>query len=202
MVQIFGIDYGSKLAGTTAVARLTGGEVSFFQSAKSKSADDFIIRLLDNCAGEGDLIALDAPLSLPLVYSEPNPLNCKSADFHYRVCDREVNAMSPLFLGGLTARAMSLTSKLVTSGLNVYEVYPKMVAWEEGFKNLYDKRKGEADVKKILTRELVKNHDLQLCSSPDNLHALDALLAMIGGLKIHQNRAAFWGDVKEGLIYG
>lgn len=202
MKQIFGVDYGSKLAGTTVVACYSEGCVSFYQSSKNESADDFLIAYFAQNANRNDLIALDAPLSLPLVYSEPNPIQCANADFHFRICDREVNAMSPLFLGGLTARAMSLAAKMNQSGLKTFEVYPKMVAREEGLKVMYEKRKKEPALKKEVALFLAKKYHLQLIDTPSNLHALDALLALIGGIKISKGSAATWGNLNEGLIYG
>ncbi len=200
--QIFGIDYGSKLAGTSVVARYNAGEVSLYQSEKKKSADDFILQLLAEYSSTNDIIALDAPLSLPRVYSEPEPAKSIDGDFHYRACDREVNAMSPLFLGGLTARAMYLNAQLKHKGLRVYEVYPKMVAHKEGLAELYNMRKKEATLKHKVALLLAEKYEFNLSEFPENLHALDALLALAGGMKIKKGQAAAWGNASEGLIYG
>ena len=96
-----GIDYGSKLAGTTCIAWMKEGQLKIIQSAKNQDADEWIITQLDN--ESIDQIFMDAPLSLPPAFHDP-----LSDEFFYRAADRELKAMSPMFLGGLTARAMRL----------------------------------------------------------------------------------------------
>ena len=105
-----GIDYGSKMAGTTVIAYLKSGKLHFAQSQKKKDADLFV----ENWVAQHQprAIFLDAPLSLPGVYTEPEAYD----DYFYRAGDRLLRAMSPMFLGGLTARAMRLSRRLKATG--------------------------------------------------------------------------------------
>ncbi|MFK8056685.1 MAG: hypothetical protein AB8F78_11245 [Saprospiraceae bacterium] len=119
---IVGIDYGSKLAGTTVLAIAFEGKIRIEQSLKKKDADKFIVDTLS--ALPPGKVGLDAPLTLPGVYSNSEDYS----DYFYRACDRELKAMSPMFLGGLTARAMRLTSQLKKLGWEVGEVYPAALA--------------------------------------------------------------------------
>lgn len=61
-----GIDYGSKMAGTTAIAYLDNGEIKVILSQKNKDADAFIIATTEQL--KPNSIFIDAPLSLPLAY--------------------------------------------------------------------------------------------------------------------------------------
>ncbi len=115
---LIGIDYGSKLAGTTVLTIAFESQLKVCQSIKKKDADKFIVDTLKDLPS--GVIGLDAPLSLPGVFTNPT----KYTDYFYRACDRELKAMSPMFLGGLTARAMRLTNQLRAYGWEVGEVYP------------------------------------------------------------------------------
>lgn len=124
MRLLLGVDYGSKLAGTTAVCYLySEGNAAFLSSRKGEDADkmllDFVLK-----HGPANLF-LDAPLSLPLAYFQGT---AHGTDFFYRQCDRQLGAMSPMFLGGLTARAIKLSFELKNVGASVFETYPKWQA--------------------------------------------------------------------------
>ena len=118
------MDLGNKLAGTTVICFLNEqGLPEWRQSLKNKDADAFLQKVLT----ELDLRALflDAPLSLPGVYRFGKPYE----DYFYRRGDRLVKAMSPMFLAGLTARAIRLKDQLEASLLlSVMEAYPKAMA--------------------------------------------------------------------------
>ena len=115
---LVGIDYGSKLAGTPVLTLAFEGRLEVHQSVKKKDADKLILETLGELPV--GVVGLDAPLSLPGVFTNPD----KFTDYFYRACDRELKAMSPMFLGGLTARAMRLTSQLRDLGWEVGEIYP------------------------------------------------------------------------------
>lgn len=193
MEGIVGIDYGSKLAGTTVIAYNNGFDkrIHLFQSQKNKCADSFILDKLSdlNCT----TIGIDAPLSLPGVYTGIQ--GC--SDFHYRKCDQETNAMSPMFLGGLTARAMKLKSQLTP---RVIEVYPKQVAvtfdlHEHGYK------KTLSSIPMCL-RELFKPSRFPFeVFQCENWHQFDAILALVASYRFQRNMAESIGDVNEGIIY-
>ena len=106
-IVALGIDYGSKTSGFTAAAGYSSkGVVQVHQSTKGKDADAWLLDLIKNLKPK--YIAIDAPLSIPGVFIDPASFN----NYHYRECDRLAGAMSPMFLGGLTARAMQLSAKL------------------------------------------------------------------------------------------
>lgn len=179
------VDYGSKLAGTTVICFAKNGQLHFLQSEKKKDADVFLIEKIQ--ALNPEKIFMDAPLSLPGVYSN------KGDDYFYRQCDRAVNAMSPMFLGGLTARAMKLRAGF--PNLPFYEIYPAHLV-----RVLFPKNKF---YKKDLTAfsEILKNKlPINFILPPVNWHQVDAILAWLSGWRFEQQKAILFGDKKEGII--
>ena len=116
--MVFGVDFGAQKAGTTVISGIESGRLVFRRSKKQRSADKFLIGFFSK--RDPALIMLDAPLSLPGVLRELP----EYSDYFYRVADRELSAMSPMFLGGLTARAMKLAAKFTKIGHTVVECYP------------------------------------------------------------------------------
>lgn len=192
-MKVIGIDYGSKMAGTTVIAFEEGGRIKTLQSSKKQDADRMILDVMGERAAAK--IGIDAPLSLPGVYTGLAGFE----DYFYRLCDRQLNAMSPMFLGGLTARAMKLKSELVSIGVELFEVYPVGRGKTLGLE-AYGYRKSDCDyvgIRKILEDQ----YDwLILSDTPANSHELDAILAFIitKALDEESTRA---GDSKEGVIY-
>ncbi|MBK9525389.1 MAG: hypothetical protein IPO39_11705 [Bacteroidetes bacterium] len=97
-----GIDFGSKMAGTTVIAVAGKTTIRLFSSRKNEDADSFLSVLVKEKGIEE--LFIDAPLSLPGVYRGILSGN----DYFFRESDRVLKAMSPMFLGALTARAMKL----------------------------------------------------------------------------------------------
>lgn len=129
-----GIDYGSKLAGTTVLCWEQDGQLHYQQSEKKKDADQWLIQLIQELSPPE--VFIDAPLSLPAAY------HGKGEDFFYRDCDRELRAMSPMFLGGLTARAMKLRHLLSPQQIVFQETYPaELVRNLPDLKECYLKKK-------------------------------------------------------------
>ena len=171
--MIVGIDYGSKMAGTTVIARMyEHNKVDLQASAKNQDADKFISDFME--ANQDIWLAyIDAPLSLPIAYKSLNGSN----DYFYRQADRITGAMSPMFLGGLTARAMQLKEQISKKGIKVVETYPAKLAEvlsfkDEGYKKgkeninaLCDRLKAESDFE-------FKNEDVL------SWHHFDALLCL------------------------
>lgn len=184
-----GMDFGSKLAGTTAISFVENSQINTVQSAKKQNADAFVLDWVSRL--KPDFIMIDAPLSLPLAYFG------KGDDYFYRQADRELNAMSPLFLGGLTARAMRLANKWTKQGILVYESYPRMVArLAFGLSN-----KDEKAIKTAVINYL-KTQDLQISeTSFQSVHAVDSVLAWISGKRLTCEQAVIMGNAEEGLIY-
>lgn len=184
--MLVGIDYGSKLAGTTVIAFTKDDKVHFVNSEKKKDADQMILQFLE--ANEAEWVGIDAPLSLPKVYSG------QGSDFFYRTSDKAVKAMSPMFLGGLTARAMKLNAQL---NQKMLEVYPGALARELSLKE-FD-YKGKAPNYPMLIGRL--NWDFTMAQLPASSHQMDAILALYIVWKIKNGLALQVGAADEGLIY-
>jgi predicted nuclease with RNAse H fold len=192
---ILAIDFGSKTSGFTAAAWLDlEGTVHLEQAKKGANADQWLRDLTARV--QPRLVAIDAPLSLPGVYfGTPECLS-----FHYRHCDQKVSAMSPLFLGGLTARAMEFKSWILAElAADVIEVYPKLIAQEIALDKRYKK---EASYLKEALAQLVdllpgrvSPHEVE------NWHRFDALLALRAASKYAAGAAEKIGLETEGIIY-
>lgn len=188
--MIAGIDFGSKLAGTTVFAWFDGHKVQLLQSAKVQDAD----ASLEKWVAEKQIrqIFMDAPLSLPGVYTG------EGSDYFYRAGDRELGAMSPLFLGGLTARAMRLAAGWRKVGLEVFEAYPGALWKEIGDKKLaYKKELGELPG----CTALLQQHWKVKLPEVANWHQFDALLALTTGLRYGKGEVRIFGDPREGSIH-
>lgn len=193
-IEYAGIDYGSKTAGTTVIAfPEAGGKICFAQSPVKGDADRFI---RDWCAAHHPgRIYIDAPLSLPGVYRHPDRYD----DYFYREADRAVSAMSPMFLGGLTARAMRLRAALRQRNIDLMEVYPGRLADELGLdRKQYKKTKNHL---RRLTQVLGEQLPFTLAPSEvESWHHFDALLALLSGRRHQQGRHLLFGDDREGCI--
>lgn len=185
---VWGVDFGAKLAGTTVIASINEKhEVQFTQSERKRDADRF---LREEVQRQGpQMIFIDAPLSLPLACRETHPH--EPGDFFYRACDREIKAMSPLFLGGLTARAMNFASHCAQDRISVRETYPAGLA---RLMNWPDRPL------QIVADWLQSEFRINLSVAPANPHQFDALLALISGLRFSSGVATTLGDEKEGLV--
>lgn len=183
-----GIDYGSKLAGTTAVCYLDDKQLIVRQSEKKQDADAWLSAIFEELRPEK--IYLDAPLSLPKAYFGDG------SDFFYRACDRELRAMSPMFLGGLTARAMKLKS--LSPNMIFHETYPKaLIDLHQELKVHYHKKeKLNARFVKLLDEHLFSFELLEL----KNWHQADAVLAWWSGFRHSIDQCEIVGDVAEGFI--
>jgi len=185
-----GIDYGSKLAGTTAICYQQGKELIVIQSEKKRDADAFVKEVVQQL--EPTKIFIDAPLSLPGVYFG------KGEDYFYRACDREIRAMSPMFIGGLTARAIKLTRELEKNGVACFESYPSGLVKElEELQSDYNK-KSMVNTKLIKILEELTNRTIK---SVGNYHQIDAVLCWYIGMRYLSGTAKVIGDKDEGQIF-
>lgn len=188
---IYGIDYGSKLAGTTVVAFASDGKLLTKQSVKKQDADAMLLTFFAQM--EAGLVGIDAPLSLP-----PGLLG-RSGGYFFRKADLQLHAMSPMFLGGLTARAIYLRDLLVNKGFQVHEIYPKALAHELGLLR-YDYKSKNNPSEKIIS--FLKNLlPLPMATIPINWHQFDAILAWYSAWRIANGCANQFGDINEGIIY-
>ncbi|WP_226390461.1 hypothetical protein [Penaeicola halotolerans] len=190
--MIFGIDYGSKLAGTTVIAMGDHPErLRFFCSCKNADADTFIGQLIQEL--RPSLIGIDAPLSLPLVYQQPD---LSGASFFYRQADKAINAMSPMFLGGLTARAMQLKASF--SSVDWIEVYPGglvKIAQLEGYS------KKDKSLIPAFIGMLKAKYGISVDQEVKTWHEVDAMLAWFASYRYLHGHAIAYGNPAEGLIF-
>lgn len=181
-----GIDFGGKLNGTTVICYLKNRRLTFLQSTKKTDASEMIKDFVHEY--RPGMVFIDVPLSLPGVYRGLK--GC--SDYMYRQSDRELDAMSPMFLGGFTARGIELKDYLESLGIQVFETYP-------------------ADIKKIcgIAKDTPLEESYSLFSqyiklppsdTPANNHQLDALACWTGGAAYLKNKHRFAGNPKEGLI--
>jgi len=169
--------------------------VRFENAAPKRDADEFLTNWTDRIKPR--TIYLDAPLSLPGIYRGLPGFT----DYFYRRADREAGAMSPMFLGGLTARAMKLKAELESRhGLRVCEAYPGGLARElELAQYFYKKKEGEPGQ---IAEKLAGAFDLELIPPdlPWNWHLVDALLCLCIGLRERKGKHRLLGDPVEGCI--
>jgi len=186
----FGIDYGSKLAGTTVITYEQNNSLHQISSDKKQDADKLI---LDSAiAQQPDNIYIDAPLSLPAAYFG------KGDNYHYRSADKELSAMSPMFLGGLTARAMALKAKLVAIDISVYETYPgAYVRSNAALKEVYSKKDVKCIPACIEALDPLIPFDFPTI---ETTHQLDSLIAWFGGYRHISHEAVVVGYKDEGVI--
>lgn len=182
-----GIDFGARRSGKTAVCVFMEDEWVIEQSNKGIDSDKFI----ESIVHEQDIrrIFIDAPLSLPSVFTGTPGAN----DYFYRSADREVSAMSPMFLGGLTARAIRHKDYWLKEEREVFEAYPAGLVREWDLGQFYKKDK-EAFLIRLKERVPMEMPD------PENWHQVDALLAWLTGWRYEKETFRTFGDPGEGLI--
>ncbi len=193
---LVGIDYGSKMAGTTVACWQTRRDqpLQWAAVARGQDADQWLLTTLATLPP--GLLFFDAPLSLPGVYTEPDRYD----DYFYRAGDRTLRAMSPLFLGGLTARAMRLAAQWRRAGWAICETYPARQADRLELRPLGYKTKTVAPADLLGHLKA----DLPVLPRPADVptwHHFDALLAWLGAHRYQTGRADAYGTAPEGQIY-
>lgn len=187
-----GVDYGAQLAGTTVFCILKEGRITIETSARKQAADAWLEKTLGQLPPA--LIGFDAPLSLPGVYR-----NLPSYyDYFYRTADREVGAMSPLFLGGLTARVMRLSRLPVLAPHQFVEVYPGGLIRHLNNAPAGYKKSGKVPSEWHAWLENLLN--AQLIQPPQTWHQVDACLALCSAQRVSAGKAVVVGDAVEGQI--
>ncbi|MBK9291719.1 MAG: hypothetical protein IPM52_08855 [Bacteroidetes bacterium] len=189
----FGIDYGARFAGTTAVCFDLGSSLLILQAAKKQDADAFCRDQIS--ARKPSFVMIDAPLSLPRVYTKPrDAVFSPEDDYFFREADRQLGAMSPMFLGGLTARAMQLSAFFAAQGIPFFETWPSRLRSYFGSENRPECDVLAAQLKKLTGFELVADKAI----SP---HGIDSALAWFAGwLKMH-GRSNVYGSEAEGVVW-
>jgi len=191
--RIAGVDFGKKFNGSTVICFLTGETLTWYVTQKNQNADKFLYEHLTHLAPDG--IFLDAPLSLPGVYW----LEGEYADYFYRIADKKLKAMSPMFLAGLSARSIRLKDQLQAAGITCCEAYPGGLAREWQLHNYgYKGKQANLSGVQSLLQEF-SPLDLSGTTFPD-WHHVDALLAALTGLRYFQNIHRSFGNQPEGTI--
>jgi predicted nuclease with RNAse H fold len=193
MMDFVGVDYGSKLAGTTAICFETEGGLRFKQSDKKQDADVMLLDFFEK--HNPGKVFIDAPLSLPKAFFDDH-----ADDYFYRKSDREVKAMSPMFLGGLTARAIQLANRPACKQIRFFEAYPRGLVNElsKTYPDLGLFYKSEIGK---FTEKLLDIFQIGLKFHPKTWHQADAMLAYFVGVRHSKNQHRTYGEEDEGLIY-
>lgn len=187
-----GIDYGAKLAGTTTICFEQSGLLQIWQSEKKKDADQFVQESIKELKPTN--VFIDAPLSLPLAYFG------EGDNYFYRECDKILKGMSPMFLGGLTARAIKLARFYEKKEISFLETYPAQMVKHflaeatEGYKK---QKIFLANFCEVLRDEL----PYDFVKQPTNWHQVDSALAWWAGWRYEKGEVKVYGNEKEGLIY-
>jgi len=192
-INFMGVDFGARAAGTTAAAFLKEGSLHVSSVRKNEDADKWLRNQIDKY--DPQFVFIDAPLSLPLIYTR----KISNPDYFYRQADRETKAMSPMFLGGLTARAIKLRDEYLGKKIEFLETYPKKVSETliEAHSLKY-KKKGKLDDYLV---QLAEKCDCPLFQNPVNWHEADAVLAWLGGRRYLKGIAIKVGNPEEGIIF-
>ena len=197
MSLIGGVDYGSKMAGTTAVVLgdTRTRRLTLYGSLAGQDADSFLLKIAE--AHRPQVLCIDAPLSLPGVYTRLPGCD----DYFYRNADKLLRAMSPMFLGGLTARAMRLATQLTGLSVKVCETYPAAQARRLGLDSWGYKTKTEAIAPVVAQiADVLPDWDAN-AAQWRTWHHVDALLAWLGAWRLETQSAECFGDETEGVIY-
>ena len=191
---IWGIDFGKKFSGNTIICEKNEDQLEFIRAGKNQDADKFILQTIK--LRNPSLIFIDAPLSLPGVYHD----NTTYDDYFYRLCDRQLSAMSPMFLGGLSARAIRLRHNIEQKGIEIKETYPKTLAKQFKLKE-YGYRLHKKNIERcsdILDQtSLIEIDKKQIIT----WHHFDSLLALLSAVRYNLGLHFTHGDKEEGLIY-
>jgi predicted nuclease with RNAse H fold len=194
MEIIWGIDFGKKLSGNTVICEKRGNWLSFYRAIKNEDADQFILQLWE--ANNPHIVFIDAPLSLPGAYYDSESFD----NYFYRTCDMQLQAMSPMFLGGFTARAIKLKDHLISQGVDVRETYPKALAKQLKL-NERGYRSGREYINACLER-LRETSTIQIDEKEIlSWHHFDALLALLAAVRYKNRLHLTYGNDQEGLIY-
>jgi predicted nuclease with RNAse H fold len=185
--MIFGIDYGSRMSGNTAICWNEGNEIKIIQVKKKSCADQAIKDHIHQL--RPSLVAIDAPLSLPGVYYG------RGDDYFYRDADKKTGAMSPMFIGGLTARAIKLKD-LFDGEPAFIEIYPSHIA-----KTLGERKASDRFKNKNFVQSVYSSLPIFLSDEPKNIHQFDSLLAWWVGYLYTKGETTIIGDPEEGAIH-
>lgn len=185
-----GVDFGAKFAGTTAVCFPDNKGLMMAHSTKKQDADQYLHMLIGKL--QPTRVFIDAPLSLPGVYTSAGN------DYFYREADKMVGAMSPMFLGGLTARAIKL--KNAFPDIRFIESYPSYLA-KKHLTNVLPSYRVKRKTQQLTKSVLEAIAESPVKNVPANIHQLDAFLCWVIGKRYGEGKAQYFGNEQEGLIW-
>ena len=192
---LFGISYGSKLSGNTVIAILNVNKIHFLDIDENTDADEFIYNASRHF--KPNVVFLDAPLSLP-----SRCCGKSGNDFHFRKADLDLKAISPMFIGGITARAMQLKSRIENNSTKVYETHTKAQACNYKLIELgYKKEDQHLIACRNTLKEKLSPSLFFDCQDIKTWEHLDAFLSLFSAMRFVMGRADTFGDPEEGLIY-
>lgn len=187
---VVGIDLAGSPLRNTGICALRGMTVT---SIDTLHTDQEILDYIERI--RPDLIAVDAPLSLPPGRKSLEERNAE----HFRPSDRELMKRGirffPITLGPmrmLTARGIGLKKKLVRRGYTVIEIYPG--AAQDIF-GISRKQYGLLKLLRGLKRQGLKGLKREM-----NGDELDAVTGALVGRMYLRGKAEVLGDVKTGAI--
>lgn len=188
-----GIDFGGKMSGTSVIAVPGQTTIRLFNCEKNEDADKFLLDMIQQ--KKISCVFLDAPLNLPCIYKGIQTRE----DYFFRESDQQLKSVSPMLMGGLTARAMKFSSILKKFGVDCYEVHPpafisRMKLNEMGYKK-------ETDQIPEISEKISEIIGLPLMHELNTWNEVDALIALAIGILFKQDKAEFCGNPEEGFVY-
>ncbi|MES2560615.1 MAG: DUF429 domain-containing protein [Bacteroidota bacterium] len=189
-----GIDFGSKTAGTTVICfGKTPTQLDIIGTNRKQDADTFLLSILSGVRPE--FATIDAPLTLPVVYTHPE----KGSDFFYRAVDKELKAMSPMFMGGLTARAIKLKQECAGFKIPLFETYPAAFVKQFGLEMYYNKK--DPQLLSSFVIDLLRFFPVNVpVEQLPTWHHVDALMAWMSCYRMAHDEQLTFGD-DEGQIF-
>jgi predicted nuclease with RNAse H fold len=193
--RVVGVDLAGSSTRNTGICLLRGMTVVDHATLFS---DEEILAFIENASPDliaPDLIAIDAPLSLP-----PGRKSIEErTGEHFRLCDRELLKKRirffPITLGpmrSLTTRGIRLKELLVLRGYEVIEIYPGAA---QDIWGIVRKQGGLSKLRKGLERLGLKG--LSKTMNGDELDAVSG--ALVGRLHL-QGRSNVLGNFGDGAI--
>ncbi|NIM59729.1 MAG: DUF429 domain-containing protein [Candidatus Aminicenantes bacterium] len=142
-----------------------------------------------------DLVAVDAPLTLPPGRSSID----ERTGYHFRPCDEELRRRKipffPITLGpmrGLTKRGIRLRGMLEKDGFRVVEVYPG------GAQDIWKIPRVKHSLSGL--RKGLRDLGISGLKIESSAHELDAATAALVGLLFLRGKAEVYGDFTQGAI--
>lgn len=194
---MFGIAYGSKLSGNTVISIMKNNKIYFLDVDENVDCDEFILNAARHFKPE--IVYINAPLSVPAVYKCVNGFK----DHQFRKADKELCSISPMIIGGVTARAIELKEKLEAElETKVYETCSKSQAKNYCLDQHGYKKNGLhlVSCRNHIGAQLSKKVMFD-CTDVKTWNHLDAFLSLITAMRFVMGMANSHGDPDEGLIY-